>query len=68
MINELASLKCRFCGDPVAVIVEFEAGCACYPDRLQALCMQHWINAESVQDCRVVYGKELSEMNIRNVS
>lgn len=57
MINDLATLKCRFdCADAPVVLVEFEeGGCICWPDRLQALCRQHLQVAEPIKGCRVVY-------------
>ena len=37
-------LDCRFhpdCSDKAALLVEYAHGCVCFPDRLQALCLQH---------------------------
>lgn len=35
-------LRCRFDGHAEAyVLVEYDHGCVCFPDRLQALCLQH---------------------------
>lgn len=56
MINELATLKCRYgCEGGVFVIVEVEDGCACWPDKIQALCHQHWVSLEPVGKCRVIF-------------
>lgn len=61
LINELSGLKCRFdCDDPAVAIVYCETGCVCWPDRLQALCMQHLNTCEPLKGgCRVVYGYQL---------
>jgi hypothetical protein len=56
MTDELSTLRCRYgCKDGVFVIVETFNGCACLPDRIQALCHHHWIRLEPLGDCRVVY-------------
>lgn len=40
-------LKCRFgCKNPVG-IYHVPEGCICWADPIQALCMQHFIKAES---------------------
>lgn len=48
--------QCRFGCGPAAIIVEFNGddGCVCYPDKLQALCPQHWQTCEPKSDCYVV--------------
>ena len=44
-------LQCRFAtpyhNPPVAGIYHVPRGCICWPDPIQALCMQHFITAES---------------------
>lgn len=42
---------CRFgCKDPAVGIFYIKEGCICWPDHIQALCMQHFITAESEGD------------------
>jgi hypothetical protein len=56
VINLLSTLKCRFgCAGGVAVIVELEKGCVCWPDQIQALCPQHWTTLEPLGECRVIF-------------
>ena len=36
------TLRCRFDEHaPATCLVEYDEGCVCWPDRLQALCAQH---------------------------
>jgi hypothetical protein len=48
-------LRCRFDGhSEAAVLVEYEHGCVCYPDKLQALCFQHAHSGLAEKPGRVV--------------
>ena len=48
-------LRCRFgCTDPVVAIVSVPAGCACWPDPLQALCWAHYDKVQSSGPVSVV--------------
>jgi hypothetical protein len=55
-VDKLSSLHCRFgCIEPPVALVEFqEGGCICYPDQIQALCMQHLITTEPMKGARVI--------------
>lgn len=52
----LLNLKCRFgCTDPAVVLVEFDdGGCVCWPDKVQALCAQHWQTSEPIKGARAI--------------
>jgi hypothetical protein len=45
--NEMAKVQCRFgCRAPIGIF-HVPAGCICFADPVQALCMQHLVKAES---------------------
>jgi hypothetical protein len=56
MLKLLHAPMCRFGCGPAAFIVEFsDKGCVCFPDKIQALCPQHWQTAEPIGgDARVI--------------
>lgn len=44
----MPEIKCRFgCDSPAIGIYHVPEGCICWPDPVQALCIQHFITAES---------------------
>lgn len=49
-----APLRCRFgCENPVG-IYWVPKGCVCWPDQVQALCMQHFVKCESEGPVRLL--------------
>ena len=48
-MNDKLDIPCRFgCRSPAVGIYYMPRGCICWPDPIQALCMQHFVTAESV--------------------
>jgi hypothetical protein len=56
---DLERLKCRFgCSSPVFGVYHLPEGCVCWPDPVQALCLQHSITAQSTGPIEVIMPRE----------
>lgn len=50
----MSDIKCRFgCHDPIG-IYHVPKGCICWDDPVQALCVHHFIKAESTGDITLI--------------
>ena len=46
--KNIVNLKCLHgCDDPILGIYYFEDGCICFKDKIQALCLHHFLRIES---------------------
>jgi hypothetical protein len=59
--HELAKLRCRFGCDAPVGIFHVPAGCICWRDPVQALCMQHFVKAESTGPITCIVDFRLQE-------
>jgi hypothetical protein len=58
---KISELKCRFgCDAPVGIFYLPE-GCACFPDRLQALCAQHRYGVTAIDGIETLYDFRIKE-------
>lgn len=59
-------LRCRFerCPNPVWGLYSAPRGCACYPDPVQALCLQHAIKArDNVREFHPIIEREEADVS-----
>lgn len=54
--STLHKLTCRICGAPPVGIYWTPGGCICAQDHIQALCAQHVVTCEPVQEMTLLFG------------
>jgi hypothetical protein len=63
---DFETLKCRFgCDNPIGIF-HIPEGCVCWRDPVQALCMQHFVKAESTGPITIVVDFRLTALADRS--